>query len=155
MPILGSVQAANRAQHLRPLAILRQERDRLPCPPTVAVLGLAYEPHSDDIRAAPSLSLVPQLRLITTEITVWDPLLARSVIATLFPFARIAGSLAEAVRDADVVIVLTEYPDVVSARWLDMVQGTGRRLLVIDAKNCLPATATAATTTYRGIGRSC
>jgi UDPglucose 6-dehydrogenase len=153
MPILESVQATNRAQHLRPLAVLREERSRLPWPPTVAVLGLAYEPHSDDIRAAPSLSLVPQLCMVTMEITVWDPMLARSVVAGLFPFARIADSPAEAVRDADVVVILTEYPAVVSAQWLDLIQGSGRPVLVIDGKNCLPDKLIADTTTYRGIGR--
>src|SRR5215470_180441 len=126
MPILEAVQATNRAQHLRPLAILRQERSRLPSwPPSIAVLGLVYEPHTDDVRAAPSLSLIPQLRLISPRITVWDPLLSRSVVTELFPFARYAGSTAEAVCDADVVVVLTEYPDVVSGDWLGCLRRNG------------------------------
>jgi UDPglucose 6-dehydrogenase len=155
MPILEAVQATNRAQHLRPLAILRQERSWLPSwPPSIAVLGVAYEPHSDDIRAAPSLSLIPQLRLISPQITVWDPLLSQSAVAQLFPFARHAGSMAEAVRDADVVIALTEYPDVISGDWLGCLRRNGEPVLVIDAKNCLPASLPDhESAVYRAIGR--
>jgi UDPglucose 6-dehydrogenase len=155
MPILQSVQATNRAQHLRPLAILRQERSRLSSwPPRIAVLGLAYEPYSDDVRAAPSLSLVPQFRLVTPEITVWDPLLAGSVVAELFPFAHRAGSPAEAVQDANVVVVLTEYPDIVSGRWLEQLRRDGRPVLVIDGKNCLPAELLDRdSTVYRAVGK--
>jgi UDPglucose 6-dehydrogenase len=155
MPILETVQATNQAQHLKPLAILRQERSRLSSwPPRIAVLGLAYEPHSDDVRAAPSLSLVPQFRLVTPEITVWDPLLTGSMIAELFPFAHRAGSPAEAVRDANVVVVLTEYPDIVSGQWLGQIRHDGRPVLVIDGKNCLPTELLDHdSTVYRAVGK--
>lgn len=155
MPILEAVQATNRAQHLRPLAILRQERPRLSSwPPNITVLGLVYEPHSDDVRGVPSLSLIPQLRLISPRITVWEPLLPQSSIAQLFPFARPARSTAEAVRDADVVVVLTEHSEVVSGDWLGQLRGDGGPVLVIDAKNCLPAgLLDHESTVYRAIGR--
>jgi UDPglucose 6-dehydrogenase len=155
MRVLEAVQATNQAQHLRPLAILRQERSRLPSwPPSITVLGLVYEPHSDDVRGVPSLSLLPQLRLISPRITVWDPLLSRSLVAELFPFARHAESTAEAVRDADVVVVLTEYPDIVSGDWFGQLRRDGGPVLVIDAKNCLPAgLLDHESTVYRAIGR--
>lgn len=153
MPIMEAVQATNRAQHLRPLAVLRQERPHLSWPPKVAVLGLAYEPHSDDIRAAPSRSLVPQLGLVASEVTVWDPMLPAHVVLELFGSVRIAGSPEAAVRDADAVLVLTEYPEVVAGHWLKAVRATGRRVLVVDGKNCVPLDLVdPATTIYRGVG---
>lgn len=155
MRVLEAVQATNQAQHLRPLAILRQERSRLPSwPPSITVLGLVYEPHSDDVRGVPSRSLIPQLRLISPRITVWDPLLSQSAVAQLFPFARHAGSTTEAVRDAEVVVVLTEHPEVVRGDWLGQLRAGGGPVLVIDAKNCLPAALLEhESMVYRAIGR--
>lgn len=154
MPILESVQATNRVQHLRPLAILRQERPRWAPPPSVAVLGLAYEPHSDDIRAAPSLTLLPQLRLLARDITVWDPLLPAHTVADLFPFARRADTPADAVRAADAVLLLTEYPDVVDGHWAAHLRRDGDPVIVVDGKNCLRADALdGRTTVYRAIGK--
>jgi UDPglucose 6-dehydrogenase len=138
LPILESVQLTNRAQHLRPLSIVREECAQLPSRPlTVAVLGVAYEPHSDDIRAAPSLSLIPQLALIASKITIWDPLVDTEVMTQLFPLARCAVSTVDAVRDADVVLVLTEYAEVVEGLWAGALKQNDEPIIIVDAKNCL------------------
>jgi len=138
MPVLESVQATNRAQHLRPLSIVREECAQLPPRPlTVAVLGVAYEPHSDDIRAAPSRSLIPQLAQIASTVAVWDPQVGTDVMTRLFPFARRAASTVDAVRDADIVLVLTEYCEVVEGRWAGALKRHGEPVIVVDAKNCL------------------
>jgi UDPglucose 6-dehydrogenase len=155
LPILESVQLTNRAQHLRPLSIVREECAQLHRRPlTIAVLGVAYEPHSDDIRAAPSRSLIPQLALIASTVIVWDPLVDTEVTARLFPLALCAASAEDAVRDADVVLALTEYAEVVEGRWASALKRNGKPVIVVDAKNCLsedlfdPAVAR-----YRAIGK--
>jgi UDPglucose 6-dehydrogenase len=118
------------------------------------VLGLAYEPHSDDVRAAPSRSLLPQLRLVAREVTVWDPMLDGNTVAELFPFARRVRSPAEAVREVDAVIVLTEYPEVVSGQWAAQLRRDGEPVIVIDGKNCLRAELfDRERTVYRAIGK--
>ena len=154
MRVLESVQATNRAQHVRPIAIIREERAPFgPRPLDIAVLGLAYEPHSDDVRAAPCLALIPELKLIARTITAWDPLLAGDMVGGLFPFIRRVTSPAEAVREADVVLVLTSYPEVMDARWVAALKTGAEPVIVVDAANCLEANSVAATgAVYRAIG---
>lgn len=155
LPILENVQLTNRAQYLRPLSIVREECAHLPPRPlTVAVLGVAYEPHSDDIRAAPSHSLIPQLALIASTVTVWDPLVNKEVVTQLFPLARRAVSIVDAVRDADVVVVLTEYAEVVEGQWVGALKRNGEPVIVVDAKNCLSEDLFDwGVTRYRAIGK--
>jgi UDPglucose 6-dehydrogenase len=154
MRVLESVQATNRAQHVRPLAIVREERAPFAVRPLdVAVLGLAYEPHSDDVRSAPSLALVPELRLIARTIVAWDPLLADSVVDELFPFVRRASSPADAVCKADVVLVLTSYPEVVESAWVAALKTNEEPVIVVDAANCVKESAVAGKgAVYRAIG---
>lgn len=158
MPLMESVQAVNRAQQLRPLSIVREERMPFPARRlAAAVLGVAYEPHSDDIRAAPSLALIPQLKLVASRITVWDPMVGADTITRLFPFADIATSVEAAVRKADVVLVMTEYPEVVgiaATQWAAMLRTAAEPVVLVDTKNCLtPDRFDPVAVRYRAIGR--
>jgi UDPglucose 6-dehydrogenase len=125
--------------------------------PRVAVLGLAYEPHSDDLRAAPSRDVIPEILAAGFEVRVWDPMIGR-------PAAQAQGvvddrvhwqdTFVTAVRGAHAVVVLTEYPEVVDADWTALVPLLETPRAVVDAKNCLvPAKIAAAGGRYRGFGR--
>jgi UDP-N-acetyl-D-mannosaminuronic acid dehydrogenase len=69
--------------------------------PVVACLGLAYKPDVDDLRESPSLAVVAALRAAGVELRVVEPHLARWNMP-LTP-------LAQAIRDADVVVTLTAH----------------------------------------------
>jgi UDPglucose 6-dehydrogenase len=125
----------------------------------VAVLGLAYEPHSDDLRAAPSRDVVPELLAAGVEVRVWDPMIGRSVAeanSVVDDQVQWEESVAAAVRGAHAAVVLTEYPEVVNADWTALVPLLSSPRAIVDAKNCLvPAEIAAAGGHYRGFGRVC
>jgi UDPglucose 6-dehydrogenase len=155
MPLLEAVQAVNERARLRPLSMLREALGGA-CPPrpVTAVLGLAFEPNSDDIRAAPSHMLLPELCQVSAEVRVWDPLLPPAEVARLFPGVRHGSSLPMTIERAEVILVLTEYPEVVQADWRSIAALAAPQAVVLDAKNCLdPGLVIGAGLGYWGIGR--
>jgi len=86
----------------------------------VAALGVAFKPGSDDLRDSPALDVVQRLHAAGAEVVVHDPALA-DVPAP--PGLVRAGSAEEACTEADLTMVLTDWPEY--AR-LDPVSLAGR-----------------------------
>jgi UDPglucose 6-dehydrogenase len=118
----------------------------------VTVLGLAFKPDSDDVRDSPALDVAHRLREAGAHVTATDP----HAIATA---RRIDGELdyvddeLEALRGADVVLLLTEW-----RQFTELDPVAARRLVarphIVDARNALdPGAWRAAGWTYRGLGR--
>jgi UDPglucose 6-dehydrogenase len=117
----------------------------------IAVLGATFKPHSDDVRDAPALAIAGALAGAGADVRVYDPEgMANAALAR--PELTFAGSLDEAVRDAELVCVLTEWPEFRTADPAHLGRLAAARL-VIDGRNCLDAAAwTAAGWHYRGLG---
>lgn len=118
----------------------------------IAVLGAAFKPNSDDVRDSPALDVAGKLHLGGAEVQIYDPK-AMENAARVWPTLNFAASPQDAVRDADVVVVATEWAQF---RELDPA-ATGELVAhkrVIDGRNCLPAEKwIEAGWQYRGVGR--
>jgi UDPglucose 6-dehydrogenase len=118
----------------------------------ITVLGLAFKPNSDDLRDSPALAVAQQLHRQGARVVAHDPM-AIGPAAARFPELTYAASPAQALSDADLVMVLTEWNDF---RSLDPVRAARlvRHPRVIDGRNCLDADAwKAAGWEYVGLGR--
>lgn len=118
----------------------------------VAVLGAAFKPDSDDVRDSPALNVAGQIQLQGATVSVYDPKAMENSRA-LFPTLGYATSALEACEGADVVLVLTEWPEFkeLTPRDLDPVV---RTRAVIDGRNCLdPHLWRSGGWKYRGLGR--
>ncbi|MDM7884922.1 UDP-glucose/GDP-mannose dehydrogenase family protein [Curtobacterium sp. RHCKG23] len=102
----------------------------------VAVIGAAFKPLTDDVRDSPALNVAAALHLRGAQVTLWDPE-ANETARRSFPTLSYAASKEDAVEGADVVLVLTEWDDIVQASPTALGALVGRRT-VIDARNCLP-----------------
>lgn len=102
---------------------------------TVAVLGAAFKPDSDDVRDSPALNVAGLLQLHGATVTVYDPK-AMENSRRLFPTLSYATSALEACERADAVLVLTEWPEFVG---LDpaALSPVVRAKVVVDGRNCL------------------
>ncbi|MET3636795.1 MULTISPECIES: UDP-glucose dehydrogenase family protein [Curtobacterium] len=118
----------------------------------VAVLGLAFKPNSDDVRDSPALDIAARLVELGATVLAYDPA-ANHTAARVRPEVETVDSAAEALRDADLVLVLTEWAEF---RELDprVVADLVAAPVVLDGRNCLDRDAwTAAGFTVRGMGR--
>jgi UDPglucose 6-dehydrogenase len=118
----------------------------------IAVLGAAFKPDTDDVRDSPALSVAAALHLRGAQVSVYDPAAGETGRRT-FPTLSFAASTSDAVRGADVVLVLTEWPEFVNASPVALAE-LARGRAVIDARNCLDADAwRAAGWTLHALGR--
>jgi UDPglucose 6-dehydrogenase len=119
---------------------------------TVALLGLAFKPHTNDMRGAPSLVLAPRLMTEGAIVRAWDPVALEEARALLVG-VEFSDSVLEAVQDADAAVVVTEWPELHDLASSDVRQAM-RTPLIVDGRNMLdPATVRAAGFAYESVGR--
>jgi UDPglucose 6-dehydrogenase len=118
----------------------------------VAVLGLAFKPHSDDVRDSPALDVAVRLEEAGAIVTATDPeAIANSRRRS--PQLLYAESAMEAAAGADVVVLITEWPEFreLDPTALGEVVAAKR---IIDGRNVLdPIEWRRAGWSYRGLGR--
>lgn len=118
----------------------------------VGVLGLAFKPHSDDIRDSPALEIAMRLGDAGALVRATDPEAGNNARRRA-PQLDIVDSAEEAVRDADVVVLITEWPEFTGLDPEELGRLVAHRI-VIDGRNVLdPAAWRDAGWTYRGLGR--
>jgi UDPglucose 6-dehydrogenase len=119
---------------------------------TIAVLGVAFKPDSDDIRDSPALDVAGSLHLAGARVKVYDPQ-ANATAAAVWPTLEYVESADTAVKDASLVIVATEWLEFREADPFALAH-VAARPFVIDARNCLDVERwRAAGWDYRGLGR--
>lgn len=118
----------------------------------VAVLGLAFKPFSDDIRDSPALDVAVRLHGLGANVTATDPeAIANSRRA--YPQLTFVDRLGDALRDAEVVVLVTEWDEFRHLLPADIEPFTSGRT-IIDGRNALdPLDWRAAGWTYVGLGR--
>ena len=119
---------------------------------TVAVLGVAFKPDTDDVRESPSLIIIPMLQERGATVRAYDPH-ARENAEALVPGAVWCESALEAADQADVTVVVTEWNEF-RALDLNQLKGKMRGDLLVDLRNVYsPKQAEAAGFVYSSIGR--
>lgn len=149
---LKEVDAINLRRRQRLVDHVVDALDGEPFGKTVAVLGLAFKPHSDDVRDSPALDAAVRLRGLGAEVRATDPAAIENA-RRLHPQLDYRESFDDAVTGADVVVLVTEWDEY---RYLDP-EVVGRLVgakRVVDGRNSYdPAAWRAAGWEYRGLGR--
>ncbi|WIM99554.1 UDP-glucose/GDP-mannose dehydrogenase family protein [Actinoplanes oblitus] len=118
----------------------------------IAALGAAFKPNSDDIRDAPALDVAATLRRMGGDVVVYDPA-AMDNARRVHPELTYATSALDAARDADVVVLLTEWNEFREIEPSAMA-AVVRRAKIVDGRHALvPASWRTAGWEYRALGR--
>ena len=149
--LLTSVIEVNELQKRRTIGKLQKHLGSL-VGKTIALLGVAFKPKTDDIREATSLVLSGRLAGEGATVRVYDPVAAVKADSMLTG-AQVAQSPLEALEGADGAVLVTEWPEFQEIDW-DEAARLMRVPLVIDGRNFLDRdTLVAAGFAYEGIGR--
>jgi len=149
--MLDAVLDINADQPLRMVALLEKELNL--AGKTVAVLGLAFKPGTDDLRESPALPLVAELRKKGAKVLVHDPIaMPHAKKRPEFRDVVFAEDWAEALRKSDACCLVTAWPEYRNIQPTNF-QKLMTRALVIDGRGVFePAAMAAAGVVWRGVG---
>jgi UDPglucose 6-dehydrogenase len=155
LKILAAVAAVNDAQKKLLLEKITQRLGTDLADKTFAVWGLAFKANTDDMREAPSQTLVRGLLDRGASVMAYDPVAMEEARRVFGTTARLgyAASPMEAVTGADAVVVVTEWQEFRSPDFSELKR-TLRQPLLFDGRNLFdPKEVRAAGLEYFGIGR--
>jgi UDPglucose 6-dehydrogenase len=116
---------------------------------TIALLGLAFKPNTDDMREAPSRVIAYRLLSLGADVRAWDPVAHPDDLQGI----ELSDTVLDAVRNADAAVIVTEWPELETFATPE-VRDAMALPLIIDGRNLLDPVATrAAGFAYEGIGR--
>ncbi|MGZ9584865.1 UDP-glucose dehydrogenase family protein [Paenibacillus marinisediminis] len=148
--LLQDVVAINETQYIY---VLERMRKRLGSfqGKQIAVLGLSFKPGTDDMREAPSLSIISYLVEHGAIVQVHDPVVRMPAPLLTDNLAQFAD-LQDTLSGADAAIICTEWPEYADADWASLKKAMKQPLLV-DGRNMLNRERLQAVGfTYVGIG---
>jgi UDPglucose 6-dehydrogenase len=149
--ILPAVFDVNARQRERAVQQLLAMVDTIP-DTTVAVLGLAFKPNTDDIREAPALEIIGQLLEAGIRVRAHDPI-AMDNARRVLPNIEWCMDAYDAAKGSDAVLLATEWREYLDLDWRlmrDLMPGR----VVLDGRNVLDGGALASLGfTYLSIGR--
>ena len=100
---------------------------------SIAVLGLAFKPNTDDMRDAPSLTIIPRLQDKGAHIRAYDPE-SMEEASHLLENITYTSDAYECLKEADALVILTEW-DEFRALDLDRVRKELKAPYIIDLRN--------------------
>jgi UDPglucose 6-dehydrogenase len=119
----------------------------------LAVLGLSFKPNTDDMRAAPSIGIIETLVKKGATVVAYDPVameLAKPLLPKEVSYAEDAYGAA---KDADAVVVVTEWNEFRQLDLVRLAQGM-RGLVLFDGRNVYePTRVKQMGFMYYGVGR--
>ncbi len=119
---------------------------------TVAVLGLAFKPNTDDMRSAPSIKIIKKLLEEGAKIKAYDPQ-AMEKAKTILPEIEYCSDPYRAARESEALIIMTEwneFKEMDLARLKELLH----QPIVIDGRNIYdPEKMEKLGFTYQSIGR--
>ena len=121
-----------------------------------AVWGLSFKPETDDTRDSPALEIIRLLLDAGANVSAFDPVVKQVMIPSIktSKFFRVVASSYEAVKDADMLFLLTDWREFMSPDF-QRVFDTMRQPIVFDGRNIWnPQSLKSRGFTYYGIGRT-
>jgi UDPglucose 6-dehydrogenase len=149
--VLTSVIEVNELQKRRVVGKLRKHLGSLRGR-TVALLGLAFKPDTNDMREASSLVLALRLLAEGAQVRAWDPVAIEDARPHL-PGVQLCEDLLDAVTGADAAVIVTEWNELKAFPRREVREAMNRPVIV-DGRNVLdPETVRRAGFAYEGVGR--
>ena len=156
MRVIEAAEAANHAQKFRLSEKLVARYGEDLSGRRIALWGLSFKPNTDDMREAPSLTVIAELTRRGATVRAYDPVAMHEAARVLDgkPGVSFATDMYDALDGADALLIATEWK-VFRAPDFDRVKALLKTPLIIDGRNLYtPADVRAQGFEYSGIGRA-
>lgn len=149
--LLKAVSDVNDSQRAWVLRQVESELWNLPGK-KVGLLGLAFKPHTDDLRFAPSLDIIKALQAQGVAVAVHDPV-AMEKAKKLLKGVRFAKDAYDCAKGVDALVLVTEWPEYKEMD-LPRVARAMNNPVLLDGRNVFdPAAVRTLGFVYRSVGR--
>ncbi|OBJ72452.1 nucleotide sugar dehydrogenase [Mycobacterium sp. 1274756.6] len=139
LPEVTSARRTNGHQTERILTALRHRLNRPLRELKVTALGVTFKAGTSDVRDSPAITICTDLQRVGAQLTAYDPRL-ESIDTARLPAAT-ASDPYVAVKDADAILVLTEWPEFGTLDWERIGRRAAPEALVLDTRNVVDADA--------------
>jgi len=138
LEFLREIDAINLRARQRVIDVVRSELSDDLTQYKIAVLGATFKPDSDDVRDSPALDIAAQLHAAGATVVVHDPQ-GIEPARKRFPTLQYCEAVNEAVKDADLILHLTEWKEY---RQIDpaAISSLVKNKIIIDGRNMLDRT---------------
>ena len=135
MELLRATERINDGQKLLPVERLERALGSVHGR-RIAVWGLSFKPHTDDVREAPALAIIDALTAKGATVVAYDPVAADAARPWLPAGCTLAGSAYDALDGADALVLATEWPEFRAPDAQEMAKRMSGRVIV-DGRNAL------------------
>jgi len=151
--LLNAVMEINSFQRAQMATKVRELLDGSLEGKTIAVLGIAFKPNTDDIREAPALTVIRNLVNQGATVKTYDPVAMDNARSEISGRVTLCETPYETAIDADALILMTEWNEF---KQLDMrrIKNSMRQPVLVDGRNIYdPDLMREFGFVYRGVGR--
>ncbi|MCX5783550.1 MAG: UDP-glucose/GDP-mannose dehydrogenase family protein [Elusimicrobia bacterium] len=149
--LLKTINKVNESQKMWVVRNARQELGGLKGK-TIAVLGLAFKPETDDMRYSPSIDIINGLIKLGAKIKAYDPV-AMSNAKKIFKKVKFCADPYDCLKNADCMALVTEWPEFAKLNFRKIFSLLRRRI-ILDGRNLYsPQKLRAMGFNYRSVGR--
>lgn len=134
MRVLSAVEKVNEQQKSVLFEKLKKQFNGDLQGKTVALWGLAFKPETDDMREAPALVLIDKLLEVGCQVRAYDPAAMQECKRRIGDGIYYACDMYDAVLDADVLMLVTEWKEFRLPSWA-VIKKTMSRQIVLDGRN--------------------
>lgn len=147
-PILKAVQYVNQTQTDYFIKKIKDQFPNTPC--TLATLGIAFKPNTDDIRYSPAIKIMKELNERGYTIHAYDP---KAMLPNELKHIQQFRNPYEAIKNANGLLILTDWDEHKNLDW-EKVKQMMKGSIILDGRNCLnPNEVKQHGLTYIGVGR--
>ena len=132
--ILNAVMDVNESQKVKLISGIRKYFKNALKGKTIAIWGLSFKPHTDDIREAPALENIDALLKEGVKIKTHDPEAMEHVKKIYGDKIQFCKSPYEAATDADALFIATEWPEFRTPDF-DKLSGLLKNKVIFDGRN--------------------
>ena len=155
LSLIGAIHDRNEKQKLRLFEKIYHYFDKNLKDKTFALWGLSFKPNTDDMREAPSRTLIESLWEHGARVQAYDPV-ANKVAQKIYGARSdliFYDNPEDALKDADALVIVTEW-EIFFHPNFDLIKSLLKTPVIFDGRNIYnPSTVKKAGFSYFGIGR--